>query len=240
MKSMKGMKYDTILFDADGTLLNFSKGEREALCEALLELGVTADEDMIATYSQINEGLWKKLEKKEITKEVLVYHRFELLFDRYGIVGDPQKMAKAYMTSLSQKGYLLEGARELCERLYGKVRLYIVTNGIEFIQRGRFNSTGLGRYFNDVFISEIIGCEKPDVQYFAYVAEHIPNFCGEKTLIVGDSLTSDIKGGIAYGIDTCWFNPKAKEAPEDMREQITFEARNFDDVYGLITQGERL
>lgn len=232
------MKYDTILFDADGTLLDFLRSEKEAVYEALCEIGLEPDEEMLATYSRINDGLWKKLERREIEKKVLLYHRFELLFEQYGIDADARDMANRYMHTLSQKGYLLDGAEELCSKLLGKFRLYIVTNGVEFIQRGRYARCGIDRYFDGVFISDAIGAEKPSVEYFEYVAAHIPEFSKERTLIVGDSLTSDIRGGINYGIDTCWYDPAGKEAPEDMRDKITYIADSFDSVYSFIMQGE--
>ena len=137
------------------------------------------------------------------------------------------------MKNLSTKGYTIEGADSLCEKLFDKVDMYIVTNGVEFIQNGRFSRCPIEKYFKKRFISGVIGYEKPDVRYFECVASQIPNFEKGKTLIVGDSLTSDIKGGINFGIDTCWFNPKKKEKPDGM--DITHIAYSFEDIYRIIT-----
>lgn len=230
------MKYDIILFDADGTLLDFSRAEDEALRESLMYMGIDPDDDMVKTYSSINEGLWKQLERGEISKDLLRRRRFALFFEHYGYDLDAGKMAAAYEGALSQKGYLLDGAKELCDKLYGKARMFIVTNGIEFIQRGRYAKCGLEKYFEDVFISGCIGFEKPDVRYFELVEKSIPDFCKEKALIVGDSLTSDMQGGINYGIDTCWYNPRLKVGPENMN--LTFTANNFEEIYNFITDGE--
>lgn len=231
-------RYDTILFDADGTLLDFLKSEKEALREALDSFGISADDQMIAEYSRINDGLWKALERKEIEKEVLKYRRFELFFEAYGIDCDAKLMAKAYMMALAQKGYPIEGAKELCDALLGKVRMYIVTNGVGFIQRERQKRSGLAPYFDGVFISEDLGFEKPDVRYFETVAASIDGFSKEKTLIVGDSLSSDIRGGIGFGIDTCWYNPRGIAAPEEMK--ITYTVQSFDEIRKLILQGVEL
>ncbi len=232
------MRYDTVLFDADGTLLDFQKSEREAVAEALQSMGVSPTAEMLEIYSQINDDLWKKLERGEIERSVLLYHRFELLFERYGIFADAKEMAKRYMQTLSTKGYVLEGATELCEKLRGVCRLYIVTNGTEVIQKGRFARSGLESYFEKCFISQVIGYNKPSEKFFEYVAADIPDFSKEKTLIVGDSLSSDIQGGIRFGIDTCWYNPEGKTVPDSMKGNITYIAENFDEIFRSITEGE--
>ena len=227
------MRYTTVLFDADGTLFDFLRAEKEALCETLLSFEIIPDDERIAVYSDINDGLWKALERGEIEKDVLRYKRFEIFCDKFGFVCDVKKMASLYTDNLSTKGHLIEGARELCRKLYGKARLYIVTNGIDFVQKGRMARSGISEYFEASFISGEIGYEKPDVKYFDYVAEHINGFDKKSTLIVGDSLTSDIKGGILFGIDTCWYNPKNKTVPNNMN--ITYITNDFDEIYAVIS-----
>ncbi len=233
------MRYGIVLFDADGTLLDFKKSEREAIREARLSVGIFADDEMIATYSRINDGLWKMLERGEIEKSVLLVRRFEDFFTYYGLDADAPDLAKRYMQALSEKAYLLDGAGELCRKLYGKCRLYIVTNGVEFIQRGRWARTELNDYFEDSFISGVIGYEKPDVRYFEAVAEKIPDFQKEKTVIVGDSLTSDMQGGFNFGIDTCYYNPEGRTIPEETGKKLTFVAKDFCEIYNFLTEDER-
>ena len=226
------MRYDTVLFDADQTLLDFHKSEAEAIREAMRLHGISPDEENVRLYSNINSSLWKALERGEIKKSVLVYRRFEFLFEALGTTGDAKQMAEDYVSALSTRGYMLEGAREMCEYLFGKVRMYIVTNGLERVQRGRHAKADMEKYFEDVFISDAIGAEKPSPVFFEYVAERINNFDKSRTVIVGDSLTSDIKGGIDFGIDTCWYAPNGENAPENMN--ITYVARSFDDVIKYI------
>ena len=233
------MRYDTVLFDVDGTLLDFKKSEKEAIREALLEIGVSADDEMLAEYSRINDGYWKMLERGEIEKKVLFHKRFESFFAMYGIERDSHDMAARYVERLSTKGYLIGGADEICRELFGKVRMYIVTNGNEYVQRGRQRISGIGKYFDGVFISDCIGFEKPRGEFFSYVESHIEGFCKERTLIVGDSLTSDIKGGIDFGIDTCWYSPEKKAAPNGMRELITYTISDLSEVADIIFQGDR-
>ncbi len=230
------MRYKTILFDADGTLFDFHRSEAAAIRNAMSSFGIEPDDEKVRVYSEINEGLWKMLERGEIEKSVLLYHRFELFCERYGFECDAHEMAKSYMNSLSENAHLFDGAKELCEKLSEGFELYIVTNGVEFIQKRRFAKSGLLEYFKGVFISGVIGHEKPSVDYFKYVEASIPEFEKERSIIVGDSLSSDIKGGIAYGIDTLWYAPKGQEAPSDM--DISYVARSFDDIYEFFV-GER-
>lgn len=226
------MKYDTVLFDADGTLLDFKRSEDEAVRNTMSEFGIVPTDGLVAKYSEINDSLWKALERGEIEKNVLLYHRFELFCEYFGYTCDAKGMARSYMQNLSKMSYLLDGAEELSKKLYGKVKLYIVTNGVEFIQKGRFSNCPITKYFDEIFISGVIGFEKPDINYFIKVGE-ITALDKSKTLIVGDSLSSDIKGGISYGIDTCWYNPSSKSAPDEMN--ITFIASDFNSIYNFIT-----
>lgn len=227
------MKYKTLLFDADGTLFDFKKGEAEAVKETFLSFDIMLDDELVADYSTINDSLWKMLERGEIEKEVLLYKRFEIFSEKHGFGVDARQMASAYMNMLSQKSYLFEGAENFCRSLCDKADMYIVTNGVEFIQKNRYRDSGLDRYFKGLFISGAIGSEKPTREYFDYVAAHVADFSRESTLIIGDSLSSDIKGGINYGIDTCWYNPNGVPVPEDM--PITRVSHDYDDIYAFIT-----
>lgn len=228
------MKYDIILFDADGTLMDFHRGEFEAVRVTMEKMGIEPTEELVLAYSKINESLWKMLERKEITKSELLVRRFEIFCERFSFSADAEKMANVYKQELSQRGYLFDGAEELCQKLSKRFPLYIVTNGVETIQKGRFSRVPLLKYMKDVFISDSIGFEKPDVRYFEAVAKKIPEFNKERTLIVGDSLSSDILGGINFGIDTCWFDPQEKPVPSDMN--ITYVVKSYNEIYDIITR----
>lgn len=202
---------DTVLFDLDNTILDFSKAERAALSKTLEQMGIPPTEKTCARYSEINLSRWKLLEKGEITRKEVKLSRFRLLFEELGVKAQPEQAAAAYESFLGIGHYFMDGAEELLENLYGKYRLYLVTNGTAAVQKGRIKSADLAKYFEDIFISEEVGFNKPDIRYFEYCFSQIPGFSKERTVIVGDSLTSDIQGGKNAGIRTIWFHPEGRE-----------------------------
>ncbi len=229
---MSVAKYEFLLLDADGTLFDFPRAEREALCDALRETGIDPTEERIAKYSEINDGFWKMLERGEIDKTTLRTARFEVFCKHYGIDTDVARLAKRYTDALSTKGFLISGALEVCRTLAARFKLYIITNGIATVQRGRFEPSPLREFIRELFISEELGAEKPSVIYFDAVAARIPDFDRKSALVVGDSLSSDMRGGVNAGIDTCWFNPKGKGAPADL--PITYEIHALEELIPLV------
>ena len=226
------MAYQIALFDADNTLLDFSRSEREAIRLCLAARGLPADGDTTALYSRINDSYWKRLEQKLITRDRLRVERFADLFDALGYDGDPRAMALEYEATLARQSYLVDGALPLVQALHGRCRLFIITNGTASVQRERFGRSPLVPYFEDCFISEEMGCAKPEKVFFDRVAASVPNFSPRDTLVVGDSLSSDIRGGINAGLDTCWYNPTGKEAPADMA--ITYTVRRLDEIFSIL------
>lgn len=228
------MKYRNVWFDADGTLFDFLRCEAEAVRETMQDVGIAPTDALVSEYSAINDGMWKMLERGEIEKSELIWQRFAVFCDRFGFDADPKKMARKYEEHLATKCYLLDGAEQLIRKLSPLVSLDIVTNGLEHVQKGRFSICPFRDCIDGLFISGEVGYEKPDVRYFEAVAAAHPDFSKAGVLIVGDSLTSDMRGGIAFGIDTCFYNPHNKPIPDGMA--ITYVANDFDEVYRIITE----
>lgn len=228
------MKYSNVWFDADGTLFDFLRCEAEAVRETMASVGIAPSDELVRAYSEINDGMWKMLERGEIEKSELVWRRFAVFCERFGFEADAKQMSRAYESRLATKCYLLDGAEALIRKLEPLVRLDIVTNGLAPVQRGRFALCPFRDCIEGLYISGEVGFEKPDVRYFETVAADHVDFCRERTLIVGDSLTSDMRGGIAFGIDTCFYNPQGKPVPADM--PLTYVASSFDEIYRIITE----
>ncbi len=225
-------KYKFLLFDADATLMDFHRSEHEAVTECLEFFGLPSDESVISKYSEINAGYWKMLERGEIEKEKLYPARWRSLIEYYGFDCNANEISDKYIERLATKSYMLDGALELCQALYGKFKMYIVTNGQKDIQKSRLFPSPIFKYFDGCFISEDIGYEKPSIKYFDAVTEQIPGYEPGKAIIIGDSLTSDMQGGINAGIDTCWYNPHKKEIPEGYK--LTYTVSNFEEMASIL------
>ena len=211
------MKFEFLLLDLDDTILDFHKAEDIALGKTLESFGLEPSHAVRARYSLINKAHWERLERKELTREQVLVGRFDVLFSEYGIAVDPEACARRYEENLSIGHYFLPGAREALESLSRKYKLYMVSNGTAKVQIGRLESANISHFFQEIFISQQVGVNKPDREFFTRCFARIPDFDPGKAMIVGDSLTSDIQGGINAGIATCWVNPghKPQTVPAD-------------------------
>lgn len=207
-------KYTTILFDADETLLDFGKDETQALTAILEKYGIEKSDENINAYKEINNGLWKAIEKGEIDKPTLKQIRFRLFFEKIGFATDDDcfRINEEYLANLSGGGNLKAGARQLLDELKKQgYDLYIVTNGIADTQRKRLTKAGILPFFSDIFVSEAVGHQKPKKEYFDYVLSHIREKDIGKVLLVGDSQSSDIKGATQAGIPCVWLRNNSSE-----------------------------
>ncbi len=212
-----------LFLDLDDTILDFHKAESIAIRKTLEKAGVTLSEENVALYSQINKQHWEMLERGEITRAQVKVFRFARLFEALGVTADPVATAKNYEALLGIGHYFLPGAEEAVTALSKKYRLFLVSNGTASVQAGRMTSANLYRFFEKTFISEEIGANKPSLTYFQRCFSQIPDFDPLKSLIVGDSLTSDIQGGKNAGIRTCWVNPHHVAAPEALQPDLEIE-----------------
>ena len=194
--------------------------------------GICTDE-MLAEYSKINRKYWQKLERGEITREEVLVNRFGMLFEELGIPVDKTAVARNYERLLGIGHYYLPGAEETVKQvLFGKYRLFLASNGTASVQKGRLTSADLYPYFEQAFVSQEIGFNKPAKAYFDACFARIPGFDKEKCLMVGDSLSSDILGGINAGIKTCWVNPAGKAAPEHIKPD--YEIKSLAELPALL------
>jgi len=216
--------YLWLLFDADGTLFDYNRAEAAALQSAFALLHLDFSDGYLDTYRRINHALWQALEKKQITPEVLQVRRFELLLQALGLAGSPARLSNLYLEQLGLCTELIEGAYEVLQRLQRTSRIAVVTNGLQAVQRSRLARSRIRDFVSELIISEEIGAAKPQVEFFDAAFARLGHPSKREALIIGDSLSSDIQGGINYGLDTCWFNPGATRRPHGP-EQITYEIR---------------
>ena len=206
----------TVFLDLDDTIFDFHKAEALALSNMLTEIGVSPKDELTRRYSEINAVQWKRLERGEITREQVLTERFRLFFLEFGIERDHLEARRIYERNLGTGHYFIEGAEALLENLHGKYDLYLASNGTAAVQAGRIKSSGIEKYFKEIFVSEVIGHNKPSKEFFDACFKRIDGLDTECAIIIGDSLTSDILGGKNAGIKTCLFNPKRKDICGDI------------------------
>lgn len=228
------MRYSTLLFDADETLMDFRRAEQLALTDVLRRHNLPTDEQFLSVYHAINDSLWEQYNCGQIPKSEITSTRFVRLFAHFCVALDGVAFNERYLDCLSEHGDLLPGAKTLCETLYrAGFSMYIITNGIGRVQKSRFERSGLSPYFKDIFISEAIGVGKPHKAFFDHVLSAVPDSDPARTLVIGDSLSADIAGGCAAGLDTCWCDFRQTDQPND----ATYRVTSFAQLQALLTGG---
>lgn len=215
-------KYTTLYFDLDNTILDFTSTEYNAIKQLLKLHNLPNSDDIIAKYSEINQSWWERFEKGEIKKQEIFAGRFKTFLQFYNLKGDAQQMAQDYFEFLAAGHDVVEGAEKVLKYLKeNNYTVCITTNGVSRTQYRRIDECGLKDYFDYVFVSEDAGHQKPEKEYFEYAMANSAEKDKDKILVIGDSLSSDILGGINFGVDTCWFNAKGKKASIKPTYEIT-------------------
>ena len=227
-------KIKVVLWDVDATLLNFEKAEKAAINSLFEEFGFgECTEEMLQNYMKINRRHWEALEKGTMEKPQVLVGRFQEFFGAYGLdVSKAPAFNELYQVRLGDTIVFNDNGYELVESLKGKVLQCAVTNGTKVAQDRKLEKSGLIHLFDQVFISDVIGYEKPSVEFFAPVFEYIGDVDKSEILIIGDSLTSDIRGGNNVGILTCWYNPQGKVKDRDV--QVDYEIKDLNEVLSII------
>ena len=207
--------------DIDDTILDFHRAEATALHRTLTELGIAPEAETLSRYSEINRQQWELLEEGILSRDQVLLRRFEILFRELGKNCDASSARDRYEGLLRLGHWFVPGAEELLRSLYGRYDLYLVSNGTADVQHARIASSGIGAFFRAIFISEELGVDKPSPTFFQRCFALAPEIDTDRCLIIGDSLTSDIRGGMNAGIRTCWFNPGGKPGRGDITPDFT-------------------
>lgn len=225
------MNYKTILIDLDDTLLDFQKSEDVAIRTTIKTLGIEPTEDVVSAYKEINLKYWKMFERKEIEREALLIARFKEFCELLNITNkDFSLLNETYFHYLSSSPFEIDGADEFLNKLSQKYNIYVITNGVKRVQTIRLSLVNITKYFKKVYISEEIGYQKPSVEFFDFVLNDLNIKNKKEILIIGDSLSSDIQGGINSGIDTMWYNPKKLKS----NINYTYQIENYDEFFEII------
>ena len=224
--------YPWLWFDADGTLFDYNRAEATAFRKTLALLRFQFEDRYLEAYQRINRELWKALERHEITPAALRVKRFELLLEALHLNGSADDLNIAYVEQLGLCTDLMDGAYEVLERLHRHSRIAVVTNGLEAVQRSRMEHSMIRPFITALIISEEVGAAKPQPAYFDAAFARTGNPPKRDVLIIGDSLTSDMQGGLDYGIDTCWYNPSGELKPQDL--PVTYEIRHLRELLDIV------
>ena len=227
------MSYKILLFDLDDTLLDFGAHETDSLNKLFQQYGYTFSAELFQIYNSVNKQLWADYENGHIRLDDVLNSRFSKTMLQLGTVVDGLEWENQYRELLGNGCQHMEGALEVCQSLSASHRLFVITNGITKTQIKRLKQAGLYEFFEDIFDSQSIGFQKPSTEFFDYVMRHIKDFDKKEALIIGDSLNTDIKGGILSGIDTCWINRKSQQYSAEI--QSTYTIASLSELYDICT-----
>lgn len=225
-------RYPYLLFDADNTLFSFDEASVHALETLCRAIEVPFSPELFARFTRHNNAAWERFDRGELTKDETVLACFRTFLAGEGLALDATACSRTYLEVLSRSAYLMPHALEVVETLHRAHRVFLITNAVESVQRGRLARSPLAPLIEEAFISEAAGAAKPSVAYFDYVFAHIDGITRENCLVIGDSLTSDIRGANNYALPCCWYNPKHLPRPEGLR--IDYEIDDLRALYDIV------
>lgn len=227
------MKFPYLLFDADDTLFDFPRASERAFGKMCLAHDIPCTPELYRRYHEINLVLWSAFDRGEVTKDFVTLERYVRLFRELHIDRDPARCNHDYLAALGERAYPLPHAEEVCRTLKERGhRLYIITNAVASVQRKRLAGSVFAELMEGAFISEEAGAAKPSPAYYDYVRRQVPEITPENTLAIGDSLATDIKGANNAGLPACWFNPKGRPRPDDLR--IDYEIKDLRELLEIV------
>ncbi len=227
------MRYPFLLFDADNTLFDFDRANRIAFARACETAGLTFSDELLRRYEVHNNACWAMFDRGEATKDFIVVERFRRFFAELGVDADAEATNRAHLSTLATCSFPMPHSVEVCRRLSETHRLFLVTNAVASVQRGRLARAEIKPYLEAAFISEEAGAQKPTKEYFDYVFAHIDGITKDNCLVIGDSLSSDIRGANNYGLPCCWFNPRHAANPERLR--VDYEIDDLRALYDIVS-----
>ena len=225
-------RYPYLLFDADNTLFDFDRADHLAFAAACEVSGLEYSEELLRRYWVHNNACWTMFDRGEASKDFICLERFRRFFAELGVDAEPEAANEAHLAALSTCAFPTPHSVEVCRTLSETHRLFLVTNAVASVQRGRLARAEIKPYLEAAFISEEAGAQKPTREYFDYVFAHIDGITKGNCLVIGDSLTSDIQGAVNYGLASCWYNPKRAPNPDGLR--VDYEITDLRELYDIV------
>lgn len=222
----------TVFLDIDNTLIDFSQCARLSMMKAFSDFGLTYSEEMFPVFTTINNGLWEEIERGTLTRDELHEIRWTRIFERLGIIADGKAFEKMFLQYLSETAGLIPGAIELLAYLAPRYTLCLASNASQAQQMKRLKSSGILPFVQKVFLSESLGVPKPEKEFFDLCFAQLPGATPEESIMIGDSLTADMKCGATCGIKTCWFNPEKMPTPPEYT--IDFVVHSLDEIKNFL------
>ncbi len=227
------MKYPYLLFDADDTLFDFPRASARAFEKMCRTHDIPCTPEVCRLYHEINLELWAAFDRGELSKEFITLERYVRFLKALELDRDPAACNRDYLSGLGEGVYPLPHAEEVCRELKARGhRMYLITNAVASVQRSRLRGSVFAGLFEAAFISEEAGAAKPSRAYFDYVARRLPGMTAENALVIGDSLSTDMRGANNAGLPCCWFNPAGKPRPEDLR--LDYEISDLRELLGIV------
>ena len=229
----RNKRYEYLLFDIDNTLMDFSAGEKTALFQTMEELGISISEADYHKYLEVNREAWLRFEEGLLDSKSVQRERFEAFAAHLGRdVAEGQALNDRYVVNLGMQAILMDGVTQMLEQLSGRYRLAVATNGLTLVQRERLRRSGFLPLLEKVFISQEMGVQKPHKAYYDHILNAFGTDHRESFLMIGDSFSADIQGGINAGIDTCWYQNTGAEP--DANILPTYTVRGYDELLDLL------
>ncbi len=225
-------RYPYLLFDADNTLFSFDEANEHSFRAVCDHAGIPFTPERFARFARCNDAAWARFDRGELTKDETLREQFRAFSSGEGLELDAESCIRVRLDVLGRSTFLMPHALEVVRALREEHRIFLITNAVESVQRGRLGRSELAPLIEEAFISEAAGAAKPSSAYFDYVFAHISGITRENCLVIGDSLTSDIRGANNYGLACCWYNPKALPRPADLR--IDYEIRDLRELYEIV------
>lgn len=232
--------YENLYIDLDRTLWDFERNARETFMDIYhkyqLNVYFGGFDNFYDTYKEYNKELWMLYRAGEIDKETLSWKRFDFTLKDIELDDETlaRNLAKDYLLLSPTKRKLFPHTNTCLTYLKKQYNLYLITNGFHDVQHRKIINSGLHRYFEDIFTSEDIGTQKPNIEFFNYIIKKTKAKL-DTSLVIGDDLEVDIKGAANAGINQVWFNRNYKKTDgSNSNFKPTYEIHSLQELIDIL------